>query len=140
MNGASAEPCVATIRAPNTPRIEMIGSSQNFLRSHMKAHSSRTKSFIVTPLSSEFYLRASDDSGRNHREDIGAGQLGAPVEQMPVLGEQRVRLSGRATRQDEQPGQHGKQERRQPPASMTRQPWNRGHAPLTGSCLLYTSD
>ena len=81
-----------------------------FLALTRESPSSRAKSFIVAPLSSEFYLRASADSTRPHREDIGAGQLGAPIEQMPRLGEQRVRLSGRATRQDEQPGQHGKQE------------------------------
>ena len=92
MNGASAEPC------PDHDQ----GAEQAENRDDRSLHR-------YSPLL-RVDLRASADSGRPHREDIGAGQLGAPVEPMPLLGEQPVRLSGRATRQDEQPGQHGKQE------------------------------
>src|ERR1044071_225754 len=40
MNGAIAEPLVSTIRPPKITIMIMIGSSQNFLRSRMKAQSS----------------------------------------------------------------------------------------------------
>src|SRR6266511_830598 len=47
MNGATADPCVSTIRPPNSRRTRTIGSSQNFFRSLMNAQSSRTNSPIA---------------------------------------------------------------------------------------------
>src|SRR5215831_12611220 len=47
MKGATAEPCVSTMRLPNNSRTITIGSNQNFLRSFMNAHSSERNSAIV---------------------------------------------------------------------------------------------
>src|SRR5215831_1157012 len=47
MNGATAEPCVSTMRVPNSSRTITIGSNQNFLRSFMKAQNSRMNSPIA---------------------------------------------------------------------------------------------
>src|SRR6185503_8325254 len=44
MKGATAEPCVNTSRVPTSTSTRTIGRSQNFLRSFMKAQSSRTNS------------------------------------------------------------------------------------------------
>src|SRR5262245_47639053 len=44
MKGATAEPCVRMIRVPHSNKTMMIGSSQNFLRSFIKAHNSSTNS------------------------------------------------------------------------------------------------
>jgi hypothetical protein len=51
MKGAMTDPCVKTIKEPNNNRIAMTGSSQNFLRSRIKAKSSKRKSFIADSLS-----------------------------------------------------------------------------------------
>src|SRR4051794_17931816 len=50
MNGAMAEPLVSTIRPPKITIMIMIGSSQNFLRSRMNAHSSTIIEPIVSLL------------------------------------------------------------------------------------------
>ncbi len=42
MNGATAEPWVNTIKLPNRTKTTIIGKSQNFFRSFMKAQSSMT--------------------------------------------------------------------------------------------------
>src|SRR5215467_10804946 len=42
MKGATADPCIKTIRVPRRGKTVMIGNSQNFLASFMKAHSSMT--------------------------------------------------------------------------------------------------
>src|SRR5215510_4395455 len=47
MNGATAEPCVRKMRPPNSTMITTIGSSQNFLRSRMNAHSSSMNSMSL---------------------------------------------------------------------------------------------
>ena len=46
MNGAMTDPCVRTIKAPNSSNIMIIGASQNFLRSLMNAHKSFNSSII----------------------------------------------------------------------------------------------
>src|SRR5712691_3102043 len=54
MKGATAEPWVKTINAPNRSRMMTIGRSQNFLRSFINAHSSKRNSPIaVSPFQSE---------------------------------------------------------------------------------------
>src|SRR6516164_6535214 len=60
MNGAITDPCDSTTKPPKTAIMTMIGNSQNFLRTRMKAQSSRTK-----------------DMGR--RIKIGASLFQAPV-------------------------------------------------------------
>src|SRR5438132_167501 len=50
MKGATAEPWVKTMSVPNRTKIKMIGSKINFLRSFMKAQSSRRISPILVPL------------------------------------------------------------------------------------------
>jgi hypothetical protein len=40
MNGASAEPCVSTMKNPSNNRINTIGPSHHFLRILMNAHNS----------------------------------------------------------------------------------------------------
>src|SRR5439155_1814638 len=69
MNGATADPCVSTIKPPNSRRTTTIGSNQNFFRSFMNAQSSRTNSPIARSLllekpSSELPGHMSGDSGR----------------------------------------------------------------------------
>src|SRR6476646_8027860 len=51
MNGASAEPCAKTSNAPRPTRIIRTGSSQNFLRTRMKPHSSPTNPRCATRVS-----------------------------------------------------------------------------------------
>ena len=46
MNGAIAEPPVVTTKMPNNPKMIIIGSSQNFLRTRRKAQNSLTKSIM----------------------------------------------------------------------------------------------
>src|SRR5947199_955578 len=53
MNGATAEPCVKTIRLPRKTSAMMMGSNQNFLRSLIKAHSSPSMSNIEILLRSK---------------------------------------------------------------------------------------
>src|SRR5437867_1845726 len=53
MNGATADPCVSTIKPPNSRSTTTIGSSQNFFRSRMNAQSSRTNSPIFNSPSLE---------------------------------------------------------------------------------------
>src|SRR6516162_9920902 len=43
MNGAITDPCDSTTKPPKTAIMTMIGNSQNFLRTRMKAQSSSTK-------------------------------------------------------------------------------------------------
>src|SRR5512145_1054929 len=58
MNGATAEPWVRTMRALKSTRISTIGRSQNFFRSLMNAHSSRTNSPIsLLPLELSQHVR-----------------------------------------------------------------------------------
>src|SRR6266849_792411 len=69
MNGATADPCVSTIRPPNSRRTRTIGSSQNFFRSLMNVQSSRTNSPIARSLlpwkcSSELPGHVGGGSGR----------------------------------------------------------------------------
>jgi len=49
MNGATAEPWLNTINAPNNAIISMIGSSQNFFLTRIKFHNSLIKDIIQTP-------------------------------------------------------------------------------------------
>src|SRR5947209_5304910 len=49
MNGAMAEPCVATSRAPNSAIVIIIGANQYFLRTRRKAQNSTTKLPIEIP-------------------------------------------------------------------------------------------
>src|SRR5947199_10676931 len=49
MNGATADPCANTIKAPNSSSTATIGSSQNFFRSCMNAHISTKNSVMVPP-------------------------------------------------------------------------------------------
>ena len=50
MNGATAEPCVKTIKMLNSSRTIMIGSKRNFFRSFINDHSSEMSSPISLPL------------------------------------------------------------------------------------------
>src|ERR1700730_5428588 len=47
MTGATALPFARTMRAPNTASMRMTGSSQYFLRTRIKRHSSRMKSIMA---------------------------------------------------------------------------------------------
>ena len=49
MNGATADPCVNTIKDPNRSSTTRIGNSQNFFRSFINDHNSRINSPIVIP-------------------------------------------------------------------------------------------
>src|SRR5690242_17639343 len=61
MKGATAEPCVRTIKLPSSKSMTKIGRSQNFFRSFIKAHSSIKNSPIATSqrLSSKLVLHMS---------------------------------------------------------------------------------
>jgi hypothetical protein len=47
MKGATAEPCVKTIRPPRSTIITSIGAIQNFLRTRMKVQSSPMKDILI---------------------------------------------------------------------------------------------
>ena len=47
MNGAIADPCVSTIRAPNTANTTNTGISQNFLLTFRNVHSSEINDSIA---------------------------------------------------------------------------------------------
>src|ERR1035437_3974076 len=65
MNGASADPCAKTNSAPTSTSTIMIGSSQNFLRTLMKAQSSAAIPCLAMLRSSElsFHVAAHTRGG-----------------------------------------------------------------------------
>src|SRR6266446_9363321 len=79
MNGAIAEPLVSTIRPPKITIMIRIGSSQNFLRSLIKAQSSTMMEPIESvPLRSELVThRLRRRSGRSALDPVA---LGVPVQ------------------------------------------------------------
>src|SRR6478752_5265036 len=81
MNGARAEPCAKTSNAPTPTRTIMTGSSQNFLRTRMKPHSSPTNprcatrvsglelTFHALPVGHGGYVRVPAGRGASTRDD-----------------------------------------------------------------------
>src|SRR5882724_7977009 len=80
MNGATADPCVSTIRPPNRSRTTMIGRSQNFFRSRMNAQNSRTNSLISKSL-----LRSSGSLELSGHMGRGPERLDDPIRLGPRL-------------------------------------------------------
>src|SRR4029079_8705582 len=79
MNGAIAEPLVSTIRPPKITIMIMIRSSQNFLRSRMKAHSSTIIDPIFSLSRSELVLHRL--RRRPRRGALDPVALGAAVDE-----------------------------------------------------------
>src|SRR5205823_5148471 len=103
MNGAIAEPLVSTIRPPKITIMIRIGSSQNFLRSLMKAQSSTMMEAMKSvPLRSELVThRLRRRPGRRALDPVA---LGLPVQPQAqeILAEQAHHNADRRNGHEEQ--------------------------------------
>src|SRR6185437_16174769 len=112
MNGAIAEPLVSTIRPPKTTIMIRIGSSQNFLRSRMKAQSST----IMAPMDEDPFeigyarseLVAHRLRRRARRRAVDPVGRGPAVELQPqeILAEGPHHEADRRDGQEEQHAEH----------------------------------
>src|SRR3974390_2615308 len=104
MNGATTEPLISTTNPPTTTIMMRLGSSQNFLRTHINRESSARKLISLSPLELVFH-RFRSRPGRAPLDPI-AVDIGRPFESQEVLAKRPHNEAGRQHRAEEYEGHH----------------------------------